>query len=209
VPVIAGGLIGVWGHFVLRVDFRHQPMSYVSSPVQPLTLFSGLIALVCGGWLACRWAQHHEAAGQPRGYRYWKALSEASFGVFLLHAAVLSLIVERVLPVFPATVPGAVRVFFIWLLAAGGATALSILLGHVPILSWLVGRPGASPVGVALRTGVAALRRRLADEPAIGFTPQPIVLGGASGPGPRREQEHIARMSGRTVTPTAEKGSPR
>jgi hypothetical protein len=206
---VAGALIGVWGHFVLRVDFRHQPMNYVSSPVQPLTLFSGLIALVCGGWLACRWAQRDNAAGQPRGYRYWRALSEASFGVFLLHAAMLSLIVGRVLPVFPAAVPGVVRVFLTWLLAAGGATALSVLLGHVPILSRLVGRPGAIPADIALRTWIAALRRRLADESAIGITPQPIVLGGASGTGPRREHGHTARMSGRTITPAAEKGRPR
>ena len=40
----------------------------------------------------------------------------------------------------PSVWPVAMRVFLTWFLAAGGATVVSVILLHIPILSRLVGR---------------------------------------------------------------------
>jgi membrane-bound acyltransferase YfiQ involved in biofilm formation len=176
-------LLGVFGHFYFRVDLRHQPMTYVSSPIQPLTLFTTLAALGCFGWLACRWAERRDAAGQPPGARYWKLLSDASFGVFLLHAAVLTAIVTHILPALSPAVPGALRVLLTWLLAAGITTALSVLLARLPALSWLVGRPRAFSAGISPRAWPAAVRRHLATEPPMTVAPRSSGAGGASDAG--------------------------
>ncbi len=145
-------LVVVVAHFVFQVWIEQQPLSYVNAPVQPIILFYSVPAIIVMCWLACLWGAHRDhRTGTPPGYRFWKELSEASFGIYLLHAAILTAVAKWVLPVVPLTLPGALRVFTVWLLAATVTAALSALLAHLPVLSRLVGRTRAMPGGLSLR----------------------------------------------------------
>jgi surface polysaccharide O-acyltransferase-like enzyme len=142
----------VLAHYVFQVWVEQQPLLYVNAPVQPIILFYSVPAIIFMCWLACLWgARLDHRTGTPPGYRFWKALSEASFGIYLLHAAILTAVAKWVLPVLPLAWPGALRVFSVWLIAATVTAALSALLAHLPVLSRLVGRACAMPGGISLR----------------------------------------------------------
>lgn len=145
-------LLVVLVHFVFQVWSEQQPLWYVNSPVQPIILFYSVPAIIFMCWLACLWGTHRShRTGTPPGYRFWKELSEASFGIYLLHAAILTAVAKWVLPVMPLGWPGALRVFSVWLLAATMTAALSAMLAHLPVLSRLVGRTRAIPGGFSFR----------------------------------------------------------
>ncbi len=142
----------VLAHYVFQVWIEQQPLSYVNAPVQPIILFYSVPAIIVMCWLACLWGTHRDyRTGTPPGYRFWKALSEASFGIYLLHAAILTAVAKWVLPVVPLAWPGALRVFSVWLLAATVTATLSAMLAHLPVLSRLVGRTRAMPGGISPR----------------------------------------------------------
>jgi surface polysaccharide O-acyltransferase-like enzyme len=142
----------VLAHFAFQIWGEHQPLWYVNSPVQPIILFYSVPAIIVMCWLACLWGTHRDyRTGTPPGYRFWKALSEASFGIYLLHAAILTAVAKWVLPVVPLAWPGALRVFSVWLLAATVTATLSAMLAHLPVLSRLVGRTRAMPGGISPR----------------------------------------------------------
>jgi hypothetical protein len=52
----------------------------------------------------------------------------------------LSAILKWVVPAMPTVWPVAIRVILIWLMTVGSATAVSVTLLHIPVLSRLVGR---------------------------------------------------------------------
>jgi probable poly-beta-1,6-N-acetyl-D-glucosamine export protein len=159
-------LAAMWGNFMFQVRVNHEPVAYAVSILQPIMLFysTAVILLLC--WLASLWARQIDHTSTPRGYRYWKTLSDASFGVYLIHAAILGLVLQRVVPVLPLAWPGALRVFVVWVLAAAGATALSVAFANLPILSRLVGRSRPLPRSLTVRTWLAPrIARLLAAKP--------------------------------------------
>jgi peptidoglycan/LPS O-acetylase OafA/YrhL len=81
-----------------------------------------------------------QGEGHPKGYRFWHTLSNASFGIYLVHVFILTALLQRVVPLMPEAWPVALRIFLTWFLTAGGAAGISILLMKTPILSHLVGR---------------------------------------------------------------------
>ena len=142
--IAACGLVAatavLWLHFVLQIRVYQESMAYATSVLQPVMVFYSLAVIVFGLWIVCRWAYHKNRDGRPRGYRTWHALSDASFGVFLIHVLLLTALLKWVVPVMPAALPVAVRVFLTWFLTAASATVISIILLHIPVLSRLVGR---------------------------------------------------------------------
>ncbi len=78
----------------------------------------------------------------PLGF---KQLSDASFGVYLMHALVLRVVAALLLPTLSATMPGVLRVVVLWVVTAGATAAISVALVHTPILRRLVGRPQPQP----------------------------------------------------------------
>jgi surface polysaccharide O-acyltransferase-like enzyme len=129
---------GVWLHFVLQV--YREPMGYVTSVLQPVMVFYSLAVILLAFWLACRWACRKKRDGHPRGYRIWHVLSDASFGVYLVHALLLTAILKWVVPAMPTVWPVAARVFLTWFITVGSATGISVILLNIPVLSRLVGR---------------------------------------------------------------------
>jgi len=103
-------------------------------------VFYSLAVILFALWLACRWASHRYREGRPRGHRIWQVLSDASFGVYLIHVLLLSAILKWVVPAMPTVWPVAIRVILTWLMTVGSATAVSVTLLHIPVLSRLVGR---------------------------------------------------------------------
>jgi len=140
-------LAALWVHFLLQVDVYHESLAYATSVLQPMMTFysPAIIMLLC--WLACRWASRTDQQGHPKGYRFWRILSDASFGIYLVHVFILTALLQWGVPLMPEAWPVALRVFLTWFLTAGGAAAITILLMKTPVLSYLVGRSthGHSP----------------------------------------------------------------
>ena len=133
-------LAALWLHFLLQVDVFHDSFGYATSVLQPIMEFYSPTVIVLLGFLACRWATQTNGQGHPKGYRFWHTLSDASFGIYLVHVFILTALLQWVVPLMPEVWPVALRVFLTWFLTAGGATAISILLMKTPVLSYLVGR---------------------------------------------------------------------
>lgn len=130
----------LWLHFVLQIRVYQESLGYTTSVLQPVMVFYSLAVILFALWLACRWACHKNRDGRPRGYRTWHMLSDASFGVYLIHALILTALLKWVVPAMPEVLPVAVRVFLTWCMAVGGAAGMSMILLHIPVLSRLVGR---------------------------------------------------------------------
>ncbi len=133
-------LAALWFHFLLQVDVYHESLGYATSVLQPMMTFYSPVVIVLLGFLACRWASRTDQQGHPKGYRFWRTLSDASFGIYLVHVFILTALLQRVVPFMPEAWPVALRVFLTWFLTAGGAAGISILLMKTPVLSHLVGR---------------------------------------------------------------------
>jgi surface polysaccharide O-acyltransferase-like enzyme len=146
---IVGGFVlalaALWVHFLLQVDVYHESLSYATSVLQPIMVFysPAVIMLLC--WLACRWANTDIGRPHPKGYRFWHILSDASFGIYLVHVFILTALLQWVVPFMLEAWPVALRVFLTWFLTAGGAAGISILLMKTPVLSHLVGRSARWP----------------------------------------------------------------
>jgi acyl-CoA synthetase (AMP-forming)/AMP-acid ligase II/peptidoglycan/LPS O-acetylase OafA/YrhL len=149
-----------WLHYGYDVWVLHQSVDYATAVLQPDMLVFSLLVTAFLGWVACRWAAHRTAAGRPRGARVWHTLADASFGIYLVHPLFITFVMADVAPHLPTVLPVAVRVALVWVLAATGATALSVLLVKTPVLSRLVGRPtplpqiGGRPIGAWIRVGL-------------------------------------------------------
>lgn len=133
-------LAALWLHFWLQVDVYREGIAYASSVLQPIMVFYSVTIIFLGLWLACRWVGTRSQGERPRGYRFWHTLSDASFGVYLIHALILTALLKWLLPALPTSWFEPIRVLLIWLITAGGALAISILLMRLPVLSRLVGR---------------------------------------------------------------------
>ena len=138
--ILVASVALLWLHFVLQIRVYQEPMGYATSVLQPIMVLYCLPLILFGFWLACLWASRKNKEGRPHGYRIWHRLSEASFGVYLIHVLFLTAILKWVVPAMPTAWPVAFRVFLTWFSTVGSATVTSIILLNIPILSRLVGR---------------------------------------------------------------------
>jgi peptidoglycan/LPS O-acetylase OafA/YrhL len=148
--IVVGFLIvlGVlWLHFAFQVQVFGEPMEYATSVLQPIMVFYSTAVILFALWLTSWWVSRASKTNQdkrPRGYRFWRVLSDASFGVYLIHGLILTALLKWFVPAMPTTWLVAVRVLLTWLVTVGGATAISILLMNIPFVSHLVGRTSPS-----------------------------------------------------------------
>ncbi len=135
------GLAIALAAYLVQFQVYGLDLPTASTPLQPaIMVYSvGVILFLC--WLGFRWASRTGGDGHPAGYRFWSLLSDASFGIYLVQAFVLTALFERVLPQMPSAWPAGLRIFIVWMLAASSSTAISIVLLYIPIASRLVGRP--------------------------------------------------------------------
>ncbi len=141
--VVAGSLAGLGlflGRYALAVFVEHQNDLYASSVFQPAMVFYSLAAAGFLYWVGVKWATGR-SPGKPWAQRFWSLLSDASFGIYLIHPLFISLALTVAVPRLPAVVPVAFKVFAIWGMAAGLTTLACVVLLYLPGLSRLIGRP--------------------------------------------------------------------
>jgi len=152
VSAFALALAAALGHYALQVEVYHTSLDLVGTVFHPMTVIYSLAVIVVLCWLSCCWARRTGRDGRPPGYRFWRLLSDASFGIYLVHAFILTAVLTWLLPLLPAGWLAGLRVFLVWALTAGGAALISIVLLRIPVLSRLVGRSAAwrTPTRVAV-----------------------------------------------------------
>ncbi len=152
------GLAIALGTYIYQVEVYRASLDLASFVIQPaMTLYSvGVIVFLC--WLAAVWVSRSREGGRPPAYRFWHLLSDASFGIYLVQAFVLDVILLQVLPQMPAYLPGGLRVFLSWALSALSSALITIVLLQIPVASRLVGRPArwhVSRSSIAAEQGLA------------------------------------------------------
>jgi hypothetical protein len=111
-------------------------------------------------WLACRWAARAAPGSPPRGRRFWHAISDASFGVYLVHAFILTtIVIPHLAPLLPTWWPAGGRSVLIWLIVAVSSVSISLGLLYVPGLSRLMGRACLLPADAPPMRALADARR--------------------------------------------------
>jgi probable poly-beta-1,6-N-acetyl-D-glucosamine export protein len=179
VAAFVAGLGLLWLRYVIQIFPDPNQQSYAISVFQPIVVLYSLSLVVFAYWLGYRWAVRKTASGLPRGFRIWRMLSDASFGIYLVHPIFLNLLViPFVVPLLQTTWPVALTVFFVWLLTAAGSVAASTLLLYVPVLSRLVGRSTAQSLQLPSLRQPPALKqttrvrawRRADSRPALSAT---------------------------------------
>ena len=130
--------------YVFQFDVAHTSLGYAVEVLQPVMVFYSVSVIAFLYWLAYRAVRKYDQQRQSKGQRFWHTLSDASFGIFLVHPIVMSLVLFLVIAPLRSWLPGLVGVALTWLLTVVGAAAWSMLFLHLPLLSRLVGRERAS-----------------------------------------------------------------
>ncbi len=143
--VLIVAILVLWTHFYVQVNINHESIAYATSVLQPVMVIYCLAVIGFSLCLVCSWASRTDEQGHPKGYRFWHTLSDASFGVYLIHALILNALLKWLVPAMPVSWPVVVRVFLTWFLVAGSAMSISITLINIPLLSHLVGRSQPLP----------------------------------------------------------------
>jgi membrane-bound acyltransferase YfiQ involved in biofilm formation len=143
--VLIVAVLLLWAHFYMQVNVYHESIGYATSVLQPVMVIYCLAVIGFSFCLVCNWASRTDAQGHPRGYRFWHTLSDASFGVYLIHALILNEVLRWIVPMMPGAWPVAVRVFLTWFFVAGSAMSISVVLINIPLVSRLVGRSQPLP----------------------------------------------------------------
>ncbi len=154
------------GNLLYQNAVTHEGIGYGTSVFQPAMAVYALAVAAFFFWIAVRWAQSR-VPRPPRGKGFWLQLSNASFGIYLMHAYVLDLAMWYLVPHLQGVQPEVLAVLGVWVLVAGGTAALCAILLYVPGLSRLIGRPCALRrdvgIGLWLDEQLSPARRHLAD----------------------------------------------
>jgi surface polysaccharide O-acyltransferase-like enzyme len=130
-------------------------------------------------WLALTLAERATRRKAVRTERVWHQLSDAAFGVYLVHPIFIGSVLFVFVPLVRWTLPTGLTIFLVWVIASVCSVALTVLLLRTPVLSRLVGRPGPTPRWLATLRAWWSSRAELA---AARFT----QIGAA---GPAQEQD--------------------
>ena len=144
------------------------------SVLQPVLVLYSIAVIIFMFWLASAWALQRKTDGKPKGYRFVHMMSDASFGIYLIHPLLLTLALKWVVPVLSG--PIALRVALTWLMVAIGSAILSMLLVRIPVLSYLVGRGWGIPRWRKVGAVVSDTTTRIAPETKSEMLPPSPVM---------------------------------
>lgn len=176
--VLSGFALGtalLLGNLVWQVNVQHQAPDYGAAVFQPAMVFYALGVAAFIYWRALVWSVRRQPS-KPWAFGFWHLLSDASFGVYLIHPLLLNPALALA-PKLPVSWPEPCRVFLVWFAVAGGTVAICAMMLHLPVLSRLIGHPCAidwNEVG-----WVRALRVRLSSGSG-GAAPQPAVAAASA-----------------------------
>ena len=150
----------------MQINALREPISLTVSVLQPVMVpYSGMV-IIFALWLACKWAGTRDSKGKPRGYGLWDQLSKASFGVYLIHALLLTVMLQKITPAMPPDWPVAVRVLLTWILTAGSAATCSVVMVNTPLVSRLVGRARPLPAWLTRKQITSKQEQMASKQPA-------------------------------------------
>ncbi len=170
---VFGGMIAALAalglYYVVETQLEQVSIGSAVAVLQPVMAFYSAAVIAFLYWLAYRRVTRLSQREASRGQRLWHIFSDASFGIYLVHPLFLSATLSLVI-LHLRSWPVAPLVVFAWLMTAVGATAFTVLLLHVPILSRLVGRERPlrrlSSAWGGKGAILTVLRRREEDSPA-------------------------------------------
>jgi hypothetical protein len=151
------------GFMVYEVRVAHPSLDITTTVFQPAIQFYVLAVTAFLYWVTYRWAIHW-APRPPSGYRFWRLLSNASFGVYLMQGYLLTLAVADVVPRMPLQWWEPLRVALTWLGVVTICFVLSSIMLYIPGLSRLIGHPCLLKLGHNHSEGDGG--RRISGRPA-------------------------------------------
>jgi peptidoglycan/LPS O-acetylase OafA/YrhL len=135
--LLAAGGAGLAGaEAVYLVQLRTDPPRVAAAVLQPAMMAGSLGALVVLVVLCERWA-----AGHRSGWRFVEQASDLSFGVYLAHPLVLSLLLMAGLGLDGQQIPAVAAAVLAIAGTAAGAVLLSLVARRSPLSLPLTGRP--------------------------------------------------------------------
>lgn len=145
--VIAGfvSLIALEVNYLAQVAPTSQAMARAVAVLQPMMAPYSLGAIAFLYWLALTLAESASRRKAARTERVWHQLSDAAFGVYLVHPLFIASALFVFVPLVRGQWPTALIIFCVWVIAAVCSVGATIVLLRTPILSRFVGRPGPSP----------------------------------------------------------------
>ncbi len=149
VTAFALGLGALWLRYGVDVWVEHQSDAYNTSVFQPVMVFYAAAVALFLYWLGVKWASSRSPEA-PRGQGLMSLLSDATFGIYLIHPLILIPIETGLAPKLPVIIPVAIRVAMVWGLAAGLTAAACIALLYVPFFCRLIGRAHSRPLPISL-----------------------------------------------------------
>jgi probable poly-beta-1,6-N-acetyl-D-glucosamine export protein len=155
IPALLLTLGVLWGNLFYQADITHMGIGYGISVFQPAMPFYAIAVCACLYWLTYRYAVRW-APKPPRGFQFWTVLSNASFGIYLLHAFILNKIMIFLVPSMPVGWFEPLRVLLTWIVAVSLTAGICSASLYAPILSRLIGHPCMSPHGATIEEWLAA-----------------------------------------------------
>ena len=150
------GLGALWLRYGIGVWIEHGSDAFNTSVFQPVMVFYSAAVALFLYWVGVTWASSRSPEA-PRGQAFWALLSDASFGIYLIHPLFLNPIVSELAPKLPAAVPVAIRVAAVWGLAAGLTAAACVVLLYVPLASRLIGRANSRSIPLSWHLRLATV----------------------------------------------------
>jgi uncharacterized membrane protein len=132
-------------HYFLQVLLWHESFARATAFMQPMIVIYNTMLTIFIAYIAFLWARKRNANGKPYGYKFWHMLSDATFGVYLVHALFISYAMDVVIPKLPSSWPAQLRVVLIWVPIVVCSYLFSIILMKIPVVSRLVGRKEPLP----------------------------------------------------------------
>lgn len=151
-------LLALEVHYVVATTIGQVPISVAVAVLQPIMAFYSTAVIVFLYWRSYRWAVRTAQAGSERNSRLWQTLSNASFGIYLVHPLFLTPLLSFVasLRVWPEVG----LVIFTWAAATAMSITFCVLLLNIPLFSRLIGRETSIPPILApFKYKKAVLRR--------------------------------------------------
>ncbi len=133
IPALILTLGVLWGNLFYQTYITHKGMGYGISVFQPAIPFYAIALCACLYWVTYRYAIRR-APKPPRGFQFWSVLSNASFGIYLLHAYILNQATVYFVPNLPVGWFEPLRVLLTWVLAAGLTAGICAAMLYVPTL---------------------------------------------------------------------------
>lgn len=126
--------------YVFQLNVAHMSLAHAIEVLQPAMVFYSISVIAFLYWFSYRPVINQAQPMKLKGQHFWRMLSNASFGIYLVHPLVLGLVLIWVIFPVDSWLPVVVCVGLTWLLTALGSAAWSILFLNLPLLSHLVGR---------------------------------------------------------------------